>query len=160
MVQNSQITPQNNGLPTSKVTGIKIAFAHIRGWRHREHSPLYLSTECEAGFRLAVLFSEQLCVHGSGRELLWPSVLLSVSKNRRQGPENISSPSLSLSPTYPPFLSMQKYIPSIKHFKYIQKYDKQELGCYMDNAPGATANVFCRRNLNGLLKSDLHLCIF
>lgn len=77
------------------MTGIKIAFAHIRGWRHREHSPLYLSAECEAGFRLAVLFSEQLCyVHGSGRELLWPSVL-SVSKNRRQGPENNSSPSLS-----------------------------------------------------------------
>lgn len=66
--------------------GERMEYQYIQ--RHRiNHAYSYLSSftglilthcECETGFILAVLFSELLCVHSCGRELLWPSVLLSV----------------------------------------------------------------------------------
>lgn len=77
-----------------------ITFTHIialqTGWIMNIPLSLYTTS------RLAVLFSEQLCAHGGGREPL--SVLLSVSKNRQRGPENISPPCLSLSPPHLPSL--------------------------------------------------------
>lgn len=111
-------------------------------WQRIYHSSSYLrstglrlvwpwaflyASECETGFRWAVLFSEQLCVHSSGRELLWPSVLLSVlrigSRVQRTSRLWVSLPA-SLSP--PPTLlfslyMVQKYIWSIYHLNTYEK---------------------------------------
>lgn len=65
------------------------------------------ASECEAGFRLAVLFSELVCVQSGGRELLWPSVLLWHLRigGRVRGTSRLSVPA-SLSPQHTlPFLS-------------------------------------------------------
>lgn len=95
--------------------------------------PLYAHA---TGSRLAVLFSEQLCVHSSGREPLWLSVLLSVLRigSRVQRTSRLLSLPASLSP--PPTLLSSLHILQKTHWRYQAhtKIYKRKWRSYMENA--------------------------